>query len=71
MVEALGGWHEDAAPVVSKLARQLASHASNDALSEAQSPSNERKFTSNPEQNTFPFHIFRMLVHHVFYPLSN
>ena len=32
MVEALGGWHEDAAPVVSKLARQLASHASKDAV---------------------------------------
>ena len=32
VVEALGGWHEDAAPVVSKLARQLASHASKDAV---------------------------------------
>ena len=31
VVEALGGWHEEAVPVVSKLARQLASHASKDA----------------------------------------
>ena len=31
VVEALGGWHEDAAYVIARLARQLASHTGKEA----------------------------------------
>ena len=31
MVEALGGWHEDTAALITRLARQLASHTGKEA----------------------------------------
>ena len=31
VVEALGGWHEDAAALITRLARQLASHTGKEA----------------------------------------
>ena len=57
MVEALGGWHSDAAAAVSKLARQLASHTGREEeettryfFQRLESSANE----GDPDQNSFP-----------------